>query len=399
MTLKATAVLTLLALTAQAAPAPLMLGEKLVVHEWGTFTTVPGDDGDALFWKPLAWKSDLPRFVHTLENLDAGLRASSADLPVRGKGQRVATVRMETPVLYFYPDRERDVSVRVDFRGGLVTEWYPFAVSAGSTIDWGTVRLMPNWHPPLPTEPEKSHYYPAREAGAATVRVCGDDSRVEYDNLLFYRGLGFFQSGLKVQVQDEALRVEERAGRPLGTFLVYERRGNAAGVSGVRSYEKAVRVLRPALALGDGGVRARLREQLLAAGLYEKEAAAMLSTWDDDWFEEGLRVLHVLPAQDVENILPLTMTPAPTELKRVLVGRVELLAEDRRARAVAALQKAFVLKGSARARAEDEALAPLGRFAAPWLSLLARELDQKQASSLIDRVNGAAGTTGAAGLN
>lgn len=227
--MKTTALLTLVAFAAQAAPAPLMLGERLVVHEWGTFTTVANDEGDAIFWRPLAWKSDLPSFVHTLDSGARGLRVSTGDLPARGgKGARVATVRMETPVLYFYPDRERDISVRVDFNGGLITEWFPFANAVGSAIDWGTVRLMPQWRPPLITEPGRSHYYPAREAGAATVRVCGDQDRVEVDNLLFYRGIGYFQSGLKVQISGADVAVTERAGRPLGQLLLFERRGNAA---------------------------------------------------------------------------------------------------------------------------------------------------------------------------
>ena len=34
---------------------------------------------------------------------------------------------METPVVYFYTDRETKVSVKVDFPRGWITEWYPFA--------------------------------------------------------------------------------------------------------------------------------------------------------------------------------------------------------------------------------------------------------------------------------
>ena len=37
------------------------------------------------------------------------------------------TVRMETPVLYFYSARKTTVSVAVDFPKGLITEWYPHA--------------------------------------------------------------------------------------------------------------------------------------------------------------------------------------------------------------------------------------------------------------------------------
>ena len=37
------------------------------------------------------------------------------------------TIRMETPVLYFYSPRDVTVSARVAFSRGLITEWYPHA--------------------------------------------------------------------------------------------------------------------------------------------------------------------------------------------------------------------------------------------------------------------------------
>ena len=35
----------------------------VVVHEWGTFTTVAGEDGFAAQWLPLGGEQDLPCFV------------------------------------------------------------------------------------------------------------------------------------------------------------------------------------------------------------------------------------------------------------------------------------------------------------------------------------------------
>ena len=336
--------LTLVAFAAHAAPAPLMLGEKLVVHEWGTFTTVPGDDGDAIPWRPLAWKSDLPSFVHTLEHPGTGLRVDTSHLPPpRGKGERVATVRMETPVLYFYPDRERDVSVRVDFRGGVITEWYPFADTVGGSIDWGTVHLMPGWHPPLIAEAAKSHYYPAREAGASTVRVCGEGSRVEVDNMLFYRGVGYFQSGLKVRVAGENVLLEQREGHTIGTALVFERRGNAAGVTVVRESSSRATARRPGLAVGDGGVRALVREQLLAAGLYEREASAMLSRRfaSARWSPRSISICSA----SRKAASPLSSFPATWYVSPMLLSATDSSARSRNSRASA---RAFRSAASAR---------------------------------------------------
>src|SRR5262249_656624 len=94
---------------AQQSPAP-----DLTAHEWGTFTSVAGNDGRAVVWSPYYDPSELPGFVeHTnMANLKVGLRG---------------TIRMETPVLYFYSPRDVSVSVKVAFSKGIITEWYPRA--------------------------------------------------------------------------------------------------------------------------------------------------------------------------------------------------------------------------------------------------------------------------------
>ena len=51
----------------------------------------------------------------------------------------------------------------------------------------------------------------------------------------------------------------------------------------------------------------------------------MLETWRDSWFEDGTRVFYIVPRTSVDAILPLTITPAPTDIKRVFVGRMELV--------------------------------------------------------------------------
>src|SRR5262245_2463309 len=71
-------------------------GEDLVVHEWGTFTSIAGKNGVALDWRPLNGPSDLPTFVYTA-NGQGGYRGTHG---ISGKG--IAKIRMETPVIYFY---------------------------------------------------------------------------------------------------------------------------------------------------------------------------------------------------------------------------------------------------------------------------------------------------------
>ena len=86
---------------------------------------------------------------------------------------------------------------------------------------------------------------------------------------------------------------------------------------------------------------------LIANGLYRKEAEAMVATWSDTWFEEGTRLFYIVPRAAVDAILPLTMTPAPAEVARVFVGRMELVtpaAQAIVARALAANDRATLAR-------------------------------------------------------
>src|SRR5438093_8059280 len=89
----------------------------LNVHEWGTFTSVAGENGTAMTWQPFGGPTDLPCFVHRFRNVKYAL---------------AGTVRMETPVLYFYASREATASVKVRFPKGVITEWYPSAAMGTS---------------------------------------------------------------------------------------------------------------------------------------------------------------------------------------------------------------------------------------------------------------------------
>ena len=75
-----------------------------------------------------------------------------------------------------------------------------------------------------------------------------------------------------------------------------------------------------------------LVRSLVEEGLYEKEARAMVNTWQDSWFQEdGLRVLYLVPAYLNDQELPLTLDPKPSELVRVLVGRLDIFTPEREA--------------------------------------------------------------------
>lgn len=135
------------------------------VHEWGTFTSVAGEDGSAMAWRPLYGPSDLPCFVHHLDQQNIKL----ADY---------GTVRMETPVLYFYPLKPMTMTVHVGFPAGRITEWYPQAsgvqTSGGKNgwIEWKNIAVNRGGGP-LPKLNAASHYYAARETNSWFVQSEG----------------------------------------------------------------------------------------------------------------------------------------------------------------------------------------------------------------------------------
>ena len=299
---------------------------RLVVHEWGTFSTIAGEDGFALEWRPLAGTNDLPRFVHEIGD-PSGLRhCVKCDL--------TAKIRMETPVLYFYTDRDMVVSVRVDFPKGKITEWYPNVRSVGSGIDWGRFAVLPNATTSLTTEAVANHYYAARETDSALVRVCNTNGRApEFEKFLFYRGVGGFDLPVSVKLDGDFVRLAGLT--DIEQVIVFENRGGNIGFRVVDVLADEMTVERPPVGDSLALLLAELQQSLVAHGLYKKEARAMLNTWRDSWFEEGLRVFYILPRKSTDAALPLTIDPKPDELVRVLVGRIEVITPEMELRVLA----------------------------------------------------------------
>src|SRR6185503_15301363 len=104
--------------------------DKWKIHEWGTFTALQDERG-----KPLGWinteDEPVPPFCHRLsKNLLVPVDDLSPgffkDAP---RCHPDVILRLETPVVYFHPPKSATlpakVDLRVDFRGGWLTEYYP----------------------------------------------------------------------------------------------------------------------------------------------------------------------------------------------------------------------------------------------------------------------------------
>jgi hypothetical protein len=352
--MKLAGMLTLAALTLYAAElnGP---GNPVIVHEWGTFTSVAGEDGNPAQWAPLYGAPDLPCFVDRMEG-------------ALGKWQISGLVRMETPVLYFYSARPATLSVHVDFPQGILTEWYPQASKATPTaatmtgpiynngsIDWNEVSALPGANLKFPSTVGTSRYYAARETDATPLRIGH-----EQEKFIFYRGVGSFRPPVRAHYgTDGKLEIGNAGPEPIPLAIRFENRDGKIGYQTIRNIQNPVTLDSPALTSSFVELRRDLTAELVELGLYPKEAAAMVDTWRDSWFEEGTRVLYLMPGQAVDSILPLTVTPTPERTTRVFVGRVEVLSPATRE----ALQDAAD-------RGDTVALAKFGRF----LSVFAQQM-------------------------
>jgi hypothetical protein len=169
----------------------------------------------------------------------------------------------------------------------------------------------------------------------------------EWERFIFYRGLG--EAPLPIDVSAAGGRISATATEPAGLrylFILRVENGRGAygyvpALKGGRSLEHAFPSMDAALPIEQfadriaGDVAGRLVE----SGLYEKEARAMVNTWRSSYFKtDGVRMLFVLPQSWTDRYIPMRIDPAPAELVRVMVGRVELLTAERERRAEYAIR-------------------------------------------------------------
>jgi hypothetical protein len=302
-----------------------LTASDLVTHEWGTFTSVAGENGVPVAWASLNGPADLPCFVEKI----------GPEKPFTG------LVRMETPVLYFYAARATTLSVHVDFPKGWITEWYPhadrvekeqppnsFAPGYGyrsGGIDWKSVQVLPGEDLKFPVSKGTNHYYAARATDSAPLRVV-TQTGAQQEKLIFYRGIGSFEAPLRPKyLSDGKLEIRNAGAQPIPLAIVFENRGAQLGYRLVRGIRDVISVDPPEMTGNLAQLRQQLAGELVEFGLYKKEALAMVETWHDSWFEEGTRVFYIYPRAQVDAVLPLKIQPAPAELARVFVGRVEVL--------------------------------------------------------------------------
>ena len=353
-------------------------GDKWTIHEWGTFTSLENESGDALGGINTD-DEPVPQFVH---RLNYGLLLPPTEIPASfGKGIPIChpdvNMRLETPVIYFHPPAShtgiQKINVTVGFRGGWLTEFYPDAEASapgfaqnriGSTVaysstgplgsisrltkselKWNDLSVGGDWSFTNTTE----HVWTSpRAVQAAPVQTASAES----EKFLFYRGIAHIDAPLRVARDantGELLfrsQLEDLPGnQPLPIRAMWlvdiQPTGKLAfrvlpSISLDHNSKKILSHTRPDFDSSDYSpgnlekLEASLRAALVDDGLFTDEAQALLNTWELSYFKSpGVRVFFLVPRAWTDSVLPLQISQ-PAEINRVMVGRIELVTPAQR---------------------------------------------------------------------
>jgi hypothetical protein len=346
----------------------------LVVHEWGTFTTIHDEAGEPLGGVN-SEDEPLPKFVHDLAwDWTVGSAADQYQNHMR-KGypqcHPEVTMRLETPVIYFHTNGSnvRSADLEVQFRGGYLTQFYPDAEAgkiehhiSGSTLShlsWHDVKLGGDEGGP----DTPCHVWTApRAVDAANVSVATqnregrhDAPKVESERFLFYRGVGHIDAPLRlphetstVEVRghlDPAITEVTHLDIPRVWFCQFKDGGHCAyrelGPMTVTSDSRTALASTPLDFRGEDftaehleSLTKSMRAALIEDGLFADEADALLSTWKLSYFQSaGTRLFFIVPHDWTNHYLPMTVAPAAgvaVQVKRVMVGRIDLVTPHHR---------------------------------------------------------------------
>lgn len=344
--------------------------EKWVVHEWGTFTSLQDESGTAIGGINTD-DEPVPPFVHRMSGF--ALLNTSETPPVMFKGAPAChpdvTMRLETPVIYFHPPKSaagtRSASVRVAFHGGWLSEFYPAAnfTAPGLENDRLTSdRLLPDSESKLEwNDLQIGGYWPVTDTTAqvwTSPRAVESESvhttNGESEKFLFYRGVANLNAPLQVSrnaQSGELLFKSQLEGLPgseplpiKSLWLVDIQPDRQIAfralppVSLIHNSQQYVGQTAADFAPGDyrlgnlDKLKAALLSALVSEGLFPDEAQALLNTWEVSYFKSsGMRLFFLVPRTWTDFYLPLEIS-RPSDLRRVMVGRIELVTPRQRSR-------------------------------------------------------------------
>ncbi|HLY11684.1 MAG TPA: hypothetical protein VKW04_20455 [Planctomycetota bacterium] len=344
-------------------------GERWQIHEWGTFTALQNESGHPLGWINTE-DEPVPAFCHRLSQsllipVDDLAPAFFKDAP---RAHPDVILRLETPVIYFHPPAHatlpQTVDLKVDFRGGWLTEYYPDArvgapglatrsftygrLSTGTqgSLEWKGLQVGKEGSFPKTDDPV---WLSPRNVKAASLTAAQGES----ERFLFYRGVAYSQAPLMVRrsgdekslILEGWMPKELADRRPLRIPRLWLADIREDGTTAFRTLPP-LKILSPDLAplttlpssfeakdyslARLNALRSDMHAGLVADGLNSDEAEALLNTWDASYFRSsGLRLFFLVPRAWTDFVLPLR-TSLDADLQRVMIGRLELITPRQR---------------------------------------------------------------------
>lgn len=335
-------------------------GGRLVVHEWGTFTSLEDESGAPI--RGINTDDEpLPDFVHNLRPMIGGpSEVPSIYFKSVARSHPDVLVRLETPVIYFHLPANGPKSIKLDldvtFHGGWLTQYYPDAqVSAPGlqTADWngpyGKIDSSTNgtlaWHGltigPARTGPSTKApvWLAPRAVAAADVTTAKNES----ERFLFYRGVGNLIPPVQVSRSTDGATLRIHADTPaaMRSLRLVDvkpdgrcalRMLNGPNTDGGDHLLTTATFAAADYAFGNVAlIRKSLSDALMHEGLFADEAEGLLNTWETSYFRRpGLRLFFVVPSDWTNRVLPLHLSN-DAEVNRVMIGRIEIITPEQRA--------------------------------------------------------------------
>lgn len=340
------------------------------IHEWGTFTSLQDEQGEPLGWINTE-DEPVPPFCHRLSRsllvpVDDLAPGFFKDAP---RCHPDVILRLETPVVYFHPPKSAKlpaaVDLRVEFRGGWLTEYYPDAkvnapgvqgrlgygrltVGTQGSLEWKGLQVGRKGTFP---ETQDAVWLSPRNVKCVPVTAANGES----EQFLFYRGVGYLRAPLVTKREGDGktlaihgwLPRDLRDRAPLRVPRLWLADIREDGTTAFRTIPsmKLMDGREPLLATVPstfeekdysmarlGKLREEMRDGLTGEGLHPDEAEALLNTWDASYFRShGMRLFFIVPRAYADYVLPLK-TSIDADVTRAMIGRLELVTPGQRAR-------------------------------------------------------------------
>ncbi len=308
---------------AEAQPGRSAVQPRFAVHEWGVWRI---QRGQIEHLDDLARES--PPFVMRYDSATGTVRQNGPQqpqpvpvpLPVvprppqppRPHPVPIHPHVARKPVVFFHADQPTDVEMEIEFPHGEPFLFHPNATlanapPAGFTLTWRG-RVVPGGTAAQPPAVATGHFFEDLRNAGGDLFLASDGTA---ERFVFYDGRVPFEPPFVVARQPGGAAITRRSTEANiwlvdgGTFLEHE----------IGEYHAAFHTR----AAGDMNLlHTRLHDALVARGLDAAEATSLLETWRDDLFGVGqARAIYFLPRASYDRMLPITITPTPTELIRV----------------------------------------------------------------------------------